>query len=154
MGYGFGPSHTEVRWDDRRTRWHVLETGLRVGFQGHIGSVIRATTGVDYNVLAMLSALRLPAAEEEFCRPCSPSGLGVVYSPEIRGRGRFRGISGLDDVRRDARVRSVDVVPEVGEWVSVDSFNYALIVVAVLESASELDAFLGEMAGRTVVEFL
>jgi biotin carboxylase len=154
LRYEFGPSHTEVRWDDRRKCWQVLETALRVGFGGHIGSMIRATTGVDYNGLALLSALRQPAAADDFHQPGDSRGLGVVFSPEIRGRGKFRGIKGIDAIRRNPRVHSVDILPEVGQWISVDSFDYALILVAVLESPAELDTFLAEISEQAEVEFL
>lgn len=154
LRYRFGPTHTEVRWDSRRQRWQVLETALRVGFSGHIGSMLRETTGLDYNLLAVLSALRQNEAADYFRLPCEPRGLGVVFSPEVRGRGRFRGIPELDAILRDPRVRSLSVIPEEGEWVSVDGFNYCLILVAVLGDPTGLDSFLAEVSKRAAVEYL
>ena len=154
LRYRFGPTHTEVRWDSRRQRWQVLETALRVGFNGHIGSMIRETSGVDYNLLALLSALRQPGAAEYFRTPCEPRGLGVVFSPEVRGRGRFRGIPGLETLRRDPRVRSLSVIPEEGEWVSADGFNYYLILVAVLSGLPDLDRFLADASKWAAAEYL
>ena len=77
-----------------------------------------------------------------------------MFSPEVRGRGRSAGWLELDAIRRDPRVRSLSVIPEEGEWVSVDSFNYCLILVAVLRDPTELDSFLADVSKRAAVQYL
>ncbi len=154
LRYEFGPTHTELRWDSRRSRWQVVETALRVGFMGHIGTMIRETTGVDYNYLAIMAALRQHGAEDALRLPLAFQGVGLVFSPEIRGKGHFGRFSNLEALRQDPRVRSVEVIPEPGDWLSADSFNYGLILVARVEALGDLDAFLTEAVAKTAIAYV
>jgi len=152
LGYDFGPSHTEVRWDDRRQRWQVLEIALRVGFVGQIGAMIQAGTTVDYNLLAAQCYLREPAAEQGLLRPLAAKGVGVVFSPEIRAKGKFVGFRNLLALKNDPRVRSIEVLPDPGDWISPDGFNYCAIVVAVLDAEGEIDDFVAGCSEHLAIE--